>query len=118
MSGWLSRASNLLVGPCQLACTTLDRQFRPDLRSSIVPVLHARPHGRTNTRTVSRIPAHLIEATGFGMMTQDRRRFGRLYADAFVATRVSVDVEKTEGFVCAEVLLQQLSGAGEAVDEG
>jgi hypothetical protein len=31
---------------------------------------------------------------------------------------VSVDVEETEGFVGTEVLLQQLSGAGEAVDEG
>lgn len=108
----------MLVGSCQLDYITSDKQFVSDLRSSIVPVLHARPHGRTNARTVSRVPAHLIQATGFGMMAQDRRRFGRLYADAFVATRVSVDVEETEGFVGTEVLFQQLSGAGEAVDEG
>jgi hypothetical protein len=52
------------------------------------------------------------------MMAQDRRGFGGLYADAFVATGVSVDVEETERFVCPEVLSQQLSGASEAIDEG
>lgn len=52
------------------------------------------------------------------MVAQDRRGFGRLYADAFVATGVSEDVEETEGFVCPEVLLQQLSSAAEAIDEG
>ena len=40
-----------------------------------------------------------------------------LYADAFVATRVSVDLGATEDFVCFGVFLVQCVGAAEAIDE-
>lgn len=50
-------------------------------------------------------------------MVQNRKRLGRLYADAFVAARVSVDLGLAEGLVGREIVLPQRVSGAEAIDE-
>ena len=50
-------------------------------------------------------------------MAQDRKRLRRLYADAFVAARVSVDLSLTEGLVGRGIIVPQRVSGAEAIDE-
>ena len=67
--------------------------------------------------TVGRIPAHLGKTGMFGRMVQNRKRLRRLYADAFVAARMSIDLDATEVLVCPEIFSPQRIGSAEAIDE-
>jgi len=69
------------------------------------------------TCTVSRVPAHLGQATVVRCMAQDREGLSRLYADTFIAARVSIHSSVTEVLVCLRILLIQRISAAEAIDE-
>ena len=41
----------------------------------------------------------------------------RLYADAFVAARMGIDLDETEVLVCLEILSPQRMSSAKAIDE-
>ena len=70
-----------------------------------------------NACTVRCVPAHLGQTIMFGTMIQDRKRLRRLYADAFVAARMGIDLDETEILVCLEILSPQRMSSAKAIDE-
>lgn len=70
-----------------------------------------------NACTVRCVPAHLGQTVMFGTMIQDRKRLRRLYADAFVAARMGIDLDETEVLVCLEILSPQRMSSAKAIDE-
>jgi hypothetical protein len=50
-------------------------------------------------------------------MVQNRKRLRRLYADTFVAARMSKDPDATEVLVCPEIFSPQRISSAEAIDE-
>lgn len=70
-----------------------------------------------NACTVRCVPAHLGQTIMFGTMIQDRKRLRRLYADAFVAARMGIDLDETEVLVCLEILSPQRMSSAKAIDE-
>lgn len=70
-----------------------------------------------NACTVRCVPAHLGQTVMFGTMIQDRKRLRRLYADAFVAARMGIDLDETEALVCLEILSPQRMSSAKAIDE-
>lgn len=70
-----------------------------------------------NACTVRCVPAHLGQTVMFGTMIQDRKRLRRLYADAFVAARMGIDLDETEILVCLEILSPQRMSSAKAIDE-
>ena len=70
-----------------------------------------------NACTVRCVPAHLGQTVMFGTMIQDRKRLRRLYADAFVAARMGIDLDVTEVTGCPGVIPPQRMSSAKAIDE-